>query len=121
MKKNKTNLEILIDKISDSYLETTIWSSGEDFDNFTIYDVDPESVKSARQDIKGFYELALPLLSDAENIPEQIGHNFSLNRNGHGAGFWDGGYENGAELSDLCDSFGTVDVYEGDNGKLYFS
>ena len=125
MSENKTDHEILIDKILNSYLETAIWSAGEqpngeNLDTFTIYGFVPDSTKSAREDIESFYKLAAPLLTDAEKIPEDIGHNFSLDRNGHGAGFWDGDYKNGDALSKLCNPFGSVDIYAGDDGKLYF-
>lgn len=53
--------------------------------------------------------------------PEQVGHDFWLTRNGHGAGFWDRpeiyGDENADKLSDSARSFGHRDVFE-HNGQL---
>lgn len=57
-----------------------------------------------------------------------LGYNFFLNRNGHGAGFWDRDYsgidgcddDTGEKLSDACKPWGTHDVYTGDDGKVYF-
>lgn len=55
--------------------------------------------------------------------PEQAGHDFWLTRNGHGAGFWDRGLgDTGKQLTNAC-GHGTrwqsVDLYAGDDGKLY--
>lgn len=48
---------------------------------------------------------------------EQAGHDFFLNRNGHGAGFWDRYWakddlcERGDKLSDLCKPYGDTNEY----------
>lgn len=49
------------------------------------------------------------------------GHDFILTRNGHGAGFWDGDWpaEIGAKLTELSKTFGQLEVYVGDDGKIY--
>lgn len=57
-----------------------------------------------------------------ECSPEQVGHDFWLTRQGHGAGFWDGpeiygGDDNADKLSDSARSFGQRDIFE-HNGKL---
>ena len=49
----------------------------------------------------------------------KVVHDFWYTRNGHGAGFWDGDYENGEVLTDIADSFGEVSTYEGDDLLLY--
>jgi len=48
-------------------------------------------------------------------------HDFWLTRNGHGAGFWDGDYpkELGNKLTEAAHSFGSCDIYIGDDGKFY--
>lgn len=39
---------------------------------------------------------------------------------GHGAGFWDRGLgEVGDALSKACEPYGSVDLYVGDDGKIY--
>lgn len=52
----------------------------------------------------------------------RAGHDFWLNRNGHGAGFWDRGL---GELGDLLDAaaraVGSVEAYLGGDGKVYLS
>jgi hypothetical protein len=50
---------------------------------------------------------------------EQIGHDFILTANGHGAGFWDRGLgERGDQLTELVRPFGTIDAYVDDEGKV---
>jgi hypothetical protein len=52
----------------------------------------------------------------------QVGHDFWLTRNGHGAGFWDRGIgDYGDALTEHAHSFGASDVYVGDDGRLYVS
>jgi hypothetical protein len=54
--------------------------------------------------------------------PSQNGHDFFLTRNGHGAGFWGRGYgEVGDRLSAACKSYGSQDLYLGDDGKIHCS
>lgn len=55
--------------------------------------------------------------------PGQVGHDFWLTRNGHGAGFWDRAVYGrlrriGEELTDLCKPYGTVGLYVDDDGYL---
>lgn len=55
----------------------------------------------------------------------QAGHDFWFTRNGHGVGFWDRGLGVvGEKLSEAC-GFKTewppLDVYAGDDGKLYIA
>lgn len=41
-----------------------------------------------------------------------------LTRNRHGAGFWDGDYKNGDELTEFAHAYGECNVIEIDNGQL---
>ena len=49
------------------------------------------------------------------------GHDFWLTRNGHGAGFWDGDWpdEVGERLDKAAKKYGQVDLYVGDDGKIW--
>jgi hypothetical protein len=51
------------------------------------------------------------------------GHDFWLTRNGHGAGFWDGDWpdEVGVRLDKASKKYGQVDLYVGDDGKIWAS
>lgn len=52
--------------------------------------------------------------------PEQIGHDFLLTRNHHGAGFWDRGLgERGQRLTESAHAYGDTNAYVGDDGKVY--
>ena len=107
------------------YIETALWSSidhntDEPLDkNYSIDDIDAETLKRCQIDIDAFIERAGNLLDDLNDSP--IMHDFWLTRNRHGAGFWDGDYpkEIGEKLTDLSHSFGEIDFYVGDDGRLY--
>lgn len=113
----------------DQYLETALWSSmisegtedapgkrdGEPFDAyFAVSDFTAEARSQAEAECAAF--LALPGISDicARYDDGDIGHNLWLNRNGHGAGFWDGDFEDaegdGDKLSAAAESLGEVDL-----------
>ena len=51
----------------------------------------------------------------------QGGRDFWFTRNGHGCGFWDGDWPkpHATALTDAAKSFGEVDAYLGDDGKVY--
>jgi hypothetical protein len=93
-----------LDTILQAYLVCALWSSndedGEPLDsNFTVDDFSVSFTEQAKKDIKDFVELAGDMLNDWEE--SQIGHDFWLTRNGHGAGFWDRDLPYGKELSAL--------------------
>jgi hypothetical protein len=62
-------------------------------------------------------------VADLEGLePEQVGHDFYLTRNRHGAGFWDRGLgELGDRLADAARVYGTSELYPGDDGRLHLS
>ncbi len=118
------------------YLETALWSSThyteEDPDAdipmdevASIEDFSPEALEKSITDINNFLKLAKEQLGEeAVNVMDagSLGHNFWLTRNGHGAGFWDSDdytEEVGKILSDISTTFGNVDLYIGDDGKVY--
>ncbi len=53
---------------------------------------------------------------------ETAGHDFWLTRNGHGAGFWDGDYDEdkGKRLTDACKDFGECNIWVNENGTVEF-
>jgi hypothetical protein len=52
----------------------------------------------------------------------QAGRDFWFSRCGHGVGFWDRGLgEVGDRLHDLAQSFGNLDPYMDDDGKVYLA
>ena len=112
----------------DSYIETMFWSSpASNSENETLdqekgkEDINTETLKSLREDFELFTKENYHLCTDKDKTPGIVAfaHNFWLNRNGHGAGFWDGDYINGKELSKSCEQYGQVDAYVGDDGSVY--
>lgn len=89
-------------------------------DTHDITDIDGQSLDSLREELRGFIALNHDNLSGLTD--SQIGHDFILTRNGHGAGFWDRGLgDRGDRLSDAAKVYGSIDAYIGDDGKVYFS
>jgi len=112
----------------DQYIETALWSSilndaqggGEPFDqNYDGSDLADETCEQMEKDCTAFEERAGSLL-DGLDLSD-VGHDFWLTRNGHGAGFWDGDYEKeiGEKLTALSKEFGECNLYLGDDGKIY--
>lgn len=109
-----------------AYIECAIWSSTDDGgdplgDSYTASDLSAEAFESMRADIEDFEALL-----DREGIDrsdwtdEQLGHDFWLTRNRHGAGFWDRGHGDvGETLTRYAHAYGESDLYVGDDGRLY--
>jgi hypothetical protein len=111
-------------RLAEIYFETALWSSIDHNDepmdaNYGFHDLAQETIDKAENDIELFIAKTGPLLNNYEY--KQILHDFWLTRNRHGAGFWDGDYEKsvGDKLTNLSHSFGQVDLYIGDDGKIY--
>lgn len=122
-----------MDAIVRQYVETALWSTpdhdtGRCLDaEHDAGDIDPAGMVSIRTDLYGF-------VSDPENgdalrayvahtgDESMIGHDFALNRDGHGAGFWDrGAGDAGQHLSEACKPYGESGLYVGDDGRVYVS
>jgi len=119
-----------MDEFTRMFLETALWSSNDESDesgglpmdeNYSIEDFDPKSVKGLEVDCKRFQEENATALADFDDADN--GHNFWLNRNGHGAGFWDGDYPEpqATILDEASKKFGEVNLYVGDDGMIYAS
>ena len=109
----------------DSYLECARWASNDDNDNplDSIENIDREmsgiALAKMEKDCDRFLTENEKILEGLDM--EKAGHNFWLTRNHHGAGFWNGDYEEnvGEILTKACESFGEINLYVGDDGKLY--
>lgn len=118
-------MEPQLEKDLEQYLKTALWSSsnydadgnnGEPFDNdYDTSDFTVEARKAALRDIKGFLSLCADRGIDLGPVYaaiDDIGHDFWLTRNRHGAGFWDRGLcDVGRQLTEIAHSFGPVDLY----------
>lgn len=120
-----------MDDFTEAYIECAYWSSiddnGDPIDELDA-DAAPELIAKMEADCAVFQERHAILLSFAYDHDEvaydgvRAGHDFWLTRNGHGAGFWDRDLgEVGDELTKAAHTFGSVDLYVGDNGQIYGS
>jgi hypothetical protein len=117
-----------LDSFTSAYFETALWSSTDESDdqggepldkNYSINDIAPETRAKMIADCADFQDQYADLLSAAENIDsERAGHNFWLSRNGHGAGFFDDDLD---ELQEAAKSYGSFDLYVGDDGQIHGS
>jgi hypothetical protein len=92
--------------------------------SFTRESIDPNSLIQAYLDIKKFINNAgADAISEALNTNDefQLGMDIWLSRNGHGSGFFDRSYDHEKELMNAARNLKEVDLYIGDNNKLYFS
>lgn len=120
-----------VDTILLHYMIAALWSSIDEQpdgnggppmdDKYGPDDITDEAKASMRKDIVDFLSYV-----NAEGIDtswwndEQLGHDFWLTRNHHGAGFWDRGQgEEGDALTKIAHSFGSCDLYVGDDGKVH--
>jgi hypothetical protein len=128
------------DAFTKSYLETALWSSTDDNDRpldseHSVGDLADATLDSIVADCTRFQSENESLLT-AENclrpsrsgnpghpVDIRAGHDFWLTRNGHGAGFWDGDWEEpaGAALTAASEAFGETSLYIGDDGLLYLA
>lgn len=130
-----------LDDFTLGYLTCALWSSHDDREdadgemldaNFTIEDFAPETLRQAIADCEKFQRENAALLESAFNSPDYrrvndstpeqtAGHDFWLTRNGHGAGFWDGDYpkQHGEQLTTASEAYGDVDLYVGEDGKIW--
>jgi hypothetical protein len=125
-----------LDTFTTAYIEATLWSStdnaddsgGEPLDkNYGVEDIAEESLAKMVADCRKFQDEQGHLFEEsrAPKTPDDVhaGHDFWLTRNGHGAGFWDGDWREPAatRLTEASKSFGSCDLYVGDDGKVYAS
>lgn len=127
-------------KAVQSYLETALWSSIDEEQeplaaNYSVGDFSKAAKQQAKLEVEAFLAEIQPSIEvfedkAAENRQElkfddsDIGHDFWLTRNRHGAGFWDRPEKYGKDLADLLSMLahgaGERDVYVGDDDELRF-
>ncbi len=106
-----------------AYVECALWSSTDEDGaplGDTADDLAPETLEEMRADVEAFLEIIWSQDLDLSPIePEQIGQDFWLTRNRHGAGFWDRGLgELGETLTQFAQSYGSCDLYVSDDGLV---
>lgn len=111
-----------LDEFTKQYIATALWSSWDENNepldsNYDQFDLTEETIKLFFMDCRAFQNENSDYF---ENGDETAGHDFWLTRNGHGAGFWDGDYpEFGDILTKKSEEYGVINLYVGDDGKLY--
>jgi len=122
-------------------VQTLLWSSSdpdtyEPLDsNHGISGIDDSCLKRLESDFNSFVETATSLiqqkLGEFDNLedfflftrPESpLEHDYILTRNHHGAGFWDGDWDEKVSqiLTDTSQLKPEIEPYIGDDGKIYF-
>lgn len=117
-----------MNQYTEYYFNTALWSSVDENgspldDKYSLTDLAPETIERAEKDIDAFIAtIEKQGLDTSDHKVSQLMHDFWLTRNGHGAGFWDGDYEEslGEALTKLSETFGEIDLYVGDDSLLYF-
>jgi hypothetical protein len=91
-----------------------------------VHGTSPATALQFKVDCRAFVDVHWETIEDGSCRPdgdpyEQAGHDFWLNRNGHGAGFWDGDWAApGADILDEASAAaGPVDLYVGDDKFIY--
>lgn len=100
--------------------------------NYGHGDLAPETLAQMRADCAEFQKANHDTIQaaidtgDVTHGPDfcewgRAGHDFWLTRCGHGAGFWDGDWPEpyGDQLSNAADAWGEVNLYVGDDGRIY--
>lgn len=116
-----------MDKFTIAYIEAALWSSTDNSDesggnplddNYGIEDLSPETLASIIEDCQAFQRDYAVAIGDEL---ERAGHDFWLTRNGHGAGFWDGDWDDdvGKRLTEASDVYGSIDLYVGDDEQIW--
>lgn len=130
-----------------SYITAALWTShdestpagGEPMDrNYSPEDIAPDTLARMAKDLtefltanaadiaKGCTRCIDAGTSQYHTHEEMAAHDFWLTRNGHGAGFWDGDWEDAdgdksraKRLTDAAHAFGSFDLYVGDDSKIH--
>ncbi len=105
-------------------LECALWSS-TDFDGepldaaHGIQDIHPDTTASLIEDLRDFIEANSDDIAASGLDAAQVGHDFTLTRNGHGTGIWDRGLgELGDRLADAMRAYGSFDLWVDSEGKI---
>lgn len=76
-------------------------------------ELDAETKLNLEADCRSFWHRMSVYVTASKRTPSQAGHDFWLNRNGHGAGFWDGDWPEpfAATLDKAAKNYGEFGTY----------
>lgn len=112
------------------YIECALWApSDAEVEDASPLELDEEAFERLKKDALDFQDANLDMIMRAlqfypapmgEEL-EWVGHDLWLTRNGHGAGFWDRDLPKdlGDRLTKAAHDLGEIDLYRGDDGKVY--
>lgn len=100
--------------IEAGYLECAEWADVEE--RFTYEGFSPAFLAQADIDCEAFFKENAELIRKSGQHPDQVGHDFWLTRNRHGAGFWDRNLGDiGEKLTTAAHAFKEISLYIDDN------
>lgn len=113
--------EMDIDAIKSAYVECATWADWptDDAGNEAEGRLTAAAIAQLHADVDDFVadEETAELIADLD--PGQVGHDFWLTRNRHGAGFWDRGLgEKGERLTVIAHAYGARYLYVTDGGDV---
>jgi hypothetical protein len=132
-----SSFDLRLARFVTAYIECALWSStdesndqgGDPLDkNFNINDLADECREAMAQDCETFVnanasdiEACEGAVKTQSDVFSRAGHDFWLNRNGHGCGFWDGDWPEpeASRLDAAAEAFGEVNLYVSDDGRIY--
>jgi hypothetical protein len=113
-----------LDRFTFGYITAAFFTltgdDGESMDHLGLHDLSAEALASMKADCDDFQqsELGRKVWDRYDNF--RMGVDFWFTRNGHGSGFWDGGYPTyGDALTAHATAYGSSDLYLGDDGQLH--
>jgi hypothetical protein len=132
---------VKLDDFTRAFFECALWSSTDNSrddggdpldDNYSIDDIAPVCLAALVAECARFQAENAKRLTACDGRVTRVsdsshaamaGHDFWLNRCGHGAGFWDGDWPEpyATQLSDASKVYGNVDLYVGDDKQIWAS
>ena len=136
MTKTTVDHGIDIDEVLANYIEAALWSTNDESDesggepmdaNYSRDDIHPDTIAKMRADVEKFVNenhVDLRLWDGNTTVEQQAGHDFWLNRCGHGCGFWESEWTDlptnpGERLDKAAQAFGEFNLYVGDDGMIH--